>query len=193
MVQCCEYNEEATYPYVSIDDFTAAENATNYLISCGCTKLAFINGPATFKYANKRYEGFSSALSKAEISIPPNWVVQLPEINYEMAYSAVCRILNSETRPNAFFTISDIFAAAVIRAAKRFHLHVPKDIMVVGFDNIDLSSMTSPSLTTVNQPGFQQGYSACELLLKIIENPSVTPRSLLLDAELIIRESTMKL
>lgn len=193
LVQCCEYNEEADYPYVSIDDYAAAENATEYLISCGCRKLAMINGPQSFKYARKRQEGFLSAVNKADIFVPQNWLIQLPEINYEMAYAAICRILNSETRPNAFFVISDIFAAAVIRAAKRFNLNIPHDIMVVGFDNIDFSMMTTPSITTVNQPSFQQGYSASELLLEMVENPTLTPKSLLLDAELIVRESTMKL
>lgn len=193
LVQCCEYNEMTDYPYVSIDDFLAAENATEYLISCGCRKIALINGPQSFKYARKRQEGFLSALNKADIFIPQNWLIHLPEINYEMAYAAICRILNAETRPNAFFVISDIFAAAVIRAAKRFNLNVPHDIMVVGFDNIDFSMMTTPSITTVNQPSFQQGYSASELLLEMIENPALTPKSLLLDAELIVRESTMKL
>ena len=116
--------------------------------------------------------------------IPKQWIVQLPEVSYEMAYAAVCRLLNSDSRPNAFFTISDVFAAAVIRAAKRFHLHVPRDILVVGFDNIELSSMTSP------QPKFQMGYTACEMLLELMEDPHGEMKSLLLDTELVIREST---
>lgn len=190
LVQCCEYNENCNYPYVSIDDFAAAENATEYLISCGRNKIALINGPLTYKYARQRQSGFLSALKKEDIFIPQNWLIQLPEISYEMAYSSICRLLNSETRPNAFFVVSDIFAAAVIRAAKRFNLNVPRDIMVVGFDNIELSLMTSPSITTINQPRFQQGYSACELLVEMIEHPELTPKSLILDAELIIREST---
>lgn len=193
LVQCCEYNEDADYPYVSIDDFAAAENATEYLISCGCRKLALVNGPRSFKYARKRQEGFLSAIAKADLFVPQNWLIQLPEVNYEMAYSSICRVLSSETPPNAFFVISDVFAAAVIRAAKHYHLKVPQDIMVVGFDNIDFSMMSCPSITTVNQPSFQQGYSASELLIEMIENPPLVPNSLLLNAELIIRESTMKL
>lgn len=98
-----------------------------------------------------------------------------------------------EPRPNAFFVASDIFAAAVIRAAKRFKLNVPKDIMVVGFDNIEFSTMTCPSITTVNQPRLQLGYTACEMLLEMMENPSSSPKSLILDAELVIRESTAKI
>lgn len=131
-----------------------------------------------------------NALAKAQITIPRQWVVQIPEVNYDMAYAAVCRLLNADTHPNAFFTISDVFAAAVIRAAKRFHLHVPRDIIVVGFDNIEFSAMTTPSITTVNQPKFQMGYTACEMLLELMEDPYAEMRSLLLDTELVIREST---
>lgn len=193
LIQCCEYNENADFPYVSVDDFFAAKNATEYLLSCGCRKLALINGPLDFKYAVKRKEGFLHTLKMHNIEILQSWIVQLPEINYEMAYAAICRLLNGETYPHAFFVISDIFAAAVIRAANRFHLQVPKDIMVVGFDNIEFSMMTTPSLTTINQPKFQLGYSACELLLEKIENPSMPVKSLLLDTELIVRESTYKI
>lgn len=193
LVQCTEYNELADYPYVSIDDYDAATKATEYIISCNRNKIAMINGPMTFKYAVKRQEGFLDTLSKRDVSIRPDWIVSVPEVNYQMAYSAVCRLLNSEVRPNAFFVISDIFAAAVIRAAKRFHLSVPKDIIVVGFDNIDISVMTRPTITTVNQPSFQLGYSACELLVDSINHPDMIPKSLILDTELIIRESTTKI
>lgn len=192
LVQCAEYNEHAEYPYVSIDDYEAATNAAEYIVSCNCNKIAMINGPMSFKYAVKRQEGFIDTLHKRDISIRPDWIVNLPEIDYQMAYSAVCRLLNSEVRPNAFFVISDIFAAAVIRAAKRFNLSVPDDIIVVGFDNLDLSMMTCPTITTVNQPSFQLGYSACELLLDSIKHPHMVPKSLILDTELIIRESTTK-
>jgi len=152
-----------------------------------------INGPMSFKYAVKRQEGFLDTLRKKDISVRPDWIVSLPEVNYQMAYSAVCRLLNNEIRPNAFFVISDVFAAAVIRAAKRFDLRIPEDIIVVGFDNLDISIMTCPTITTVNQPSFQLGYSACELLLDSINHPDMFPKSLILDTELIIRESSAKI
>lgn len=193
LVQCAEYNELTNYPYVSIDDYSAASTAAEYIISCNYNKIAMINGPLSYKYASKRQDGFIDTLRKKDITVPADWIINLPEINYQMAYSAVCRLLNSEIRPNAFFVISDTFAAAVIRAAKRFQLKVPNDIIVVGFDNLDLSMMTSPSITTVSQPSFQLGYSACELLLDSINHPDICPKSLILDTELIIRESTAKI
>ena len=184
------YGIASVFFFVIFKEFITPELATEYLLSNGGSKIALINGPGNFKYARRRQEGFMNALRNAEVMIPKQWIVQLPEVSYEMAYAAVCRLLNSDSRPNAFFTISDVFAAAVIRAAKRFHLHVPRDILVVGFDNIELSSMTSPSITTVNQPKFQMGYTACEMLLELMEDPHGEMKSLLLDTELVIREST---
>lgn len=190
LVQCCEYNPEAKLPFVSIDDCKAAQTATEYLIEHGYYKIAFINGPSTYKYSRDRQRGFLNAIENANITIPRSWIPSLPEVNYEMAYATVCQLLASETKPNAFFTISDTYAAAVIRAAKRYHYKVPKDIVVIGFDNTEISTVCTPSITTVSQPRFQIGYTACEILLEKIYDPSMEPRSILLETELIIREST---
>ena len=190
IMQCCEYNQDSDLPYVSIDDCQAAQNAVEYLIASGKNKIAFINGPLSYKYAQERRRGYLTALEHAEISTPSNWIVQLPEVNYEMAYAAACQLLTGDVIPNAFFTASDTLAAAAIRAAKRYKYNVPRDIVVVGFDNIDLSSMFTPTITTVSQPKFQEGFSACEMLLEKIANPLTATRSILLDTELVIRESS---
>ena len=65
--------------------------------------------------------------------------------------------------------------------------------MVVGFDNIAFSMLTTPSITTVSQPSFQEGYSSCEILIEMIHAPNVAPKPLILGTELIIRESTSAL
>lgn len=190
VVQCCEYNSNSSLPYVSIDDFSAAQQAVNYLIRAGRNKIAFLNGPLKYKYAQERLRGYKCAMEAASLSIPSSWIMQIPEINYDMAYTVVSQLLSSEQCPNAFFASSDVLAAAIINAAKRYHLRVPEDIMVIGFDNISISQMVRPSITTVNQPKFQLGYTACEILVELINNPSTQPKSTLLATELIIREST---
>lgn len=189
LVQCCEYNADADYPYVSIDDYAAAFQAVNYLISAQRNKIAFVNGPGHFKYARERLQGYLDALSEAELSVPSDWILQIPQIDYNMAYSAVSQLLRSDELPNAFFAASDVFAAAIINAARKFGLRIPEDIMVVGFDNISISLMVRPTITTVNQPKLQLGYTACEMLSEIIAHPKNAAKSILLSTELIIRES----
>ena len=190
LVQCSEVNETTDYPYVTIDNYLAAKNATEHLIACGCNKIALINSAPTFYYARKRQAGFQDAMLEAGNSTPANWLVQLPEIDYSLAYAAVCRLLSQDVRPNAIFAVSDIYAVAALRAANRFQIKIPQQLMVVGFDNLDLTAMTCPSITTVSQSSYQEGYSACELLVEQMEQPGFTPKSILVDTELITREST---
>ncbi|MCR1840127.1 LacI family DNA-binding transcriptional regulator [Murimonas intestini] len=191
VVQCCEHNDNTAFSYVGIDDYAAARNATDYLISCGCRKIAFLNGPLSYMYAQKRRLGFLDSIKTANLTIPENWIVSIGEIDYDMAFSTCYRLLSLENAPKAFFAVSDIFAIAAINAAEQFNLRVPEDIMVVGFDNLEVSRMAHPAITTVSQPRRQMGYSAFELLYNHILSPD-TPTSIILNTELIVRNTTAR-
>ena len=190
LVQCCEYNKDSDCPYVSVDDFTAAENAVRYLISCGRNKIAILNGPSQYKYAKERLAGFQKAMEAAQLFVPSSWIVNVPEISYTMAYSIVTQLLASENRPNAIFAASDVLAAAIINAAKHYRIRIPHDLMVIGFDNIDLCQITRPTITSFNQPKQQLGFTACEILVENILSSGLSPHSMILSTELVIREST---
>ena len=191
VVQCCEYNKNLDVPYVSIDDMSAAQSAVDYIITSGYRKVALINGPAHAKYSVERQAGFETALALAGIETPRNWIIQLPDVNYEMAISAANQLLSAENRPNAIFAISDIYAASVINVAKRYNISIPHSLVVVGFDNVEVSVISNPSITTVNLPKFQIGFMGCEMLCGLIENPEDRPQNVILPTELIIRESTL--
>ncbi len=190
VVQCCEYNESAEASYVTIDDFSSAKTATNYLLSLGCEKIAMLNSTLNYKFARQREAGYIDSLKKAGKEVNSNWILHLPDSNFDMGLTNVTQLLEQQDMPDAFFAISDVLAAAVIKAAKRLGYRVPEDICVVGFDNTDISLMTEPSITTIAQPRFQMGYLACNLLIDKISNPSLPNKHLVLDTEFLIREST---
>ncbi|MDL2229187.1 LacI family DNA-binding transcriptional regulator [Treponema sp. OttesenSCG-928-L16] len=190
LVQCCEFDDELPIPYVSIDDIGAAKATMEYLLSLGRRRIAFMNGPMRYKYARYRLLGYLESLKKAGIEQDDDLIIQLPDVNYDIAVSAVAQLLQSPKRPDAFFCISDVYAAAVIKSCIRLGLHVPRDVMVTGFDNVDIAPMLNPTITTVNQPKYQLGFSSCELLIDLINNPNMSVRRLLLETELIVREST---
>lgn len=192
LVQCCECIPSMDIPFVTIDDVAAASNAVSYLISLGKKRIAFINGPIEYKYAQDRLKGYLQALAAAKLEKDSDLVIQLHEISYDMAVSAAFQLLNSEKRPDAFFASSDVYAAAAIKAARRSALRVPEDIAIVGFDNIELSSMCTPSITTVNQPKFQLGLLSCEMLIKRICKEQIPIRNMYMDTELIVRETTQR-
>lgn len=191
VVQCCECDKTLEIPFVTIDDVAASRSAMDYLFSLGKRRIAFINGPLRYKYARDRLAGYLAALESAGIEVDNDLVIQLQEINYDMAVSAAHQLLNSAKKPDAFFTISDVYAAAVIKAAGRVNLSVPGDLAVVGFDNIEISSMCNPAITTINQPRFQLGFLSCEILTKRILDDSELINRMYLETELIVRESTM--
>ncbi|CAJ2234922.1 LacI family DNA-binding transcriptional regulator [Companilactobacillus paralimentarius] len=187
VVQCCEYNIDSNLPSVSIDDFSAAKLATSQLVATGKTRLAILNGPSSFKYSREREHGFKKSLEENNLIFNDDWNISLPAISYEIAYPIVSQMFNSKQHPNAFFCVSDTLGAAVISAAKKFNLRIPQDIAVIGFDNTVISKVINPALTTINQPKFQEGYSAIELL----RNNDNIKNHLFLKTELIVRETTI--
>jgi len=190
LVQCCEYDKDLKIPYVSVDDIAATRTIMEYLLSLGRQRIAFINGPIRYKYAQHRLQGYLNSLERAGIAQEPRFIIQLPDVNFDLAASAVMQLLGTDARPDAFFCASDVYAAAVIKSCTRMGLNVPRDIMVVGFDNIEIASMMNPTITTVNQPRYQLGFSSCNLLIELINNPKSSVRNILLETELIVREST---
>ena len=190
VVMCCEYPENHPCSYVSIDDVTAAYKAVSYLVSTGCRKIGFVNCSLKYKYARHRREGYLNALKQAGLQFNPEWYVTIPTIDYTLAYSAILQTLNADPVPDAFFTCSDVYAAATINAAQSLGIQVPERLSVIGFDNIETSRMTMPPITTIAQPGFQMGQQACSILVEKIQNPELAERHILLNTELIIRDST---
>ena len=190
LVQCCEYNSEE-YSYVSINDYQGALSAMEHIYSQGCRKIALINGPLSFKYARERKRGYETFMREAGLETVPGWNINLPQIDYDTAYASACQMLTTSNPPEAIFAVSDLIAAAVIKAAQQYGLQVPGDLVVVGFDNIDISTISDPTITTVSQPRFQIGYTAGEILNEHMTSPVAYTQHILHNTELIIRQSSV--
>ncbi|MCI8504652.1 MAG: substrate-binding domain-containing protein [Lachnospiraceae bacterium] len=190
LVQCCEYNEELDLPYVSIDDVSAAKYAVDHLIARGRRRIAFINAPLRYKYARHRLEGYLQALREAGLPIVNDYIIQLPEIDSDLVTSATLRLLGLSAPPDAVFTISDLYGAAVLRACHLSGRSVPEQVAVVGFDNLETAKIMIPSLTSVNQPKIQLGFMAAELLMEQFTDKHSPVKKILLETELIVRESS---
>ncbi len=189
LVQCTEHLDDDRASYVSIDDVNASKSVVEYIVSKGKKRIALINGPQMYMYAKKRQEGFVAALEAANIQVIPSLIVQLPEFSYDAAISVATQLLSMDEPPDAIFAVSDVFAVATIKAARRMGLRIPEDLGIIGFDNVSISAMCEPTLSTVKQPQFQMGFLAGEMLIEQIGDPTISPKQILLDVELIIRES----
>lgn len=190
IVLCSEYIEDADIPYVCIDDINSMRTATKYALSIGRKKIAFLNSSKQQSYSRRREKGLRDVMEEHNIPVNENYIIHLPSVSYNLAYSNAIFLLGMEDRPNIILCVSDVFAVAAINAARKLGLNVPDDVAVIGFDNIDLSTMVSPTLTTIDQPTYLLGYQASELLLEKIDNPNSPNKKLYLETELIVREST---
>lgn len=190
IVMCSQYNTNSDVPFVAVDDYASALQATNYLISTGRTKIAFINSSLSHSYAALREKGFRDAMAAANLPVREEWIAHLSSIDSDLAFSVSSSLLSAAQPPDAIFCVSDVFACAALKAANALGRSVPKDIAIMGFDNITLTTMMNPTVSTVSQPTFQLGYQSCNLLIDMIEGIPIINKQIILGTEIIVRGST---
>lgn len=188
IIQCSEYAENSLIPYVTIDSEEAAYRAVKHLIKIGHTKIALINSDEKYLYARQRKMGYLKALKEHGITVNDDYIYHTQQLGFEYGQQAMKKILNLKDRPTAIFAVSDLLAIGALKEINANGLHVPNDIAIVGFDKIDFSNMTHPTLTTIAQPMYKMGKIAAEMLINKIQGKEV--ESVILDHELVIREST---
>lgn len=191
IVMCSENLEIDNVSYVTIDDVNAAFKTINYLIKRKRKNILFINSSLNHKYARKREEGYKKALKANNIEFNEQLVMHLPVINYNLAYTQILAYLKNYNDMEAIFAVSDVYAAAAVEAVKKIGKKIPEDIAIIGFDNTFFSTMVSPKLTTVSQPMEEIGFQSSEILKEEISNQSLYSRKIVLDTNLIIRETTL--
>lgn len=174
-----------------VDNVSAAQQATEYLISLGHQQIGFVNGVKTgsfnFNKADDRMSGYRQAIASYDIPYNPE-LVCATEWTRAGGHQAARQLLLLPQRPTAIFAASDIQALGILEEVKAHGLAVPEDICVVGFDNIELAELLN--LTTVAQPMCEMGKQGVKHLIMEIEQPQ-PPQTLMMDVELILRGTTV--
>ncbi|MEZ4608260.1 MAG: substrate-binding domain-containing protein [Deinococcales bacterium] len=166
----------------------ATQEAMRYLLALGHRRFAFINGVAHLVVGTDRLEPFHATLSEAGIAMSERSVINCgitPEDSYQAAY----QLLKHLQRPTAVVVINDLLAIGVLRAAADLGLAIPKDLSVLGFDDIPIARYLNPRLTTVHRDTKAEGQQATRMLLERLANPNLPVRTLTMPAKLILRES----
>ncbi|MFJ5762339.1 LacI family DNA-binding transcriptional regulator [Neobacillus sp. NPDC093182] len=190
IIQCSEYEDCTGIPYVTIDNEEASYRAVKHLIQIGHNKIALINADEKYLFARQRKMGYKRALEENGITLKNEYIIPAQQLGFENGQHAMKKILNLQDRPTAVFAVSDLLAIGALKEINAAGLHVPNDIAVVGFDKIDFSNMTNPTLTTIAQPMHKMGTVAARMLIEKIKGEEV--ESIILDHELVIRESTSR-
>jgi LacI family transcriptional regulator len=176
--------------YVTTDNALGAKKAVEHLASLGHKHIGMINGHEDAFVSQERLNGYREALKECGLSFRSEWVVS-GNFEEKKAEKAVRELINRHKEVTAIFCASDLMALGALKACKEVGLHVPKEMSIVGYDNIVLASYSSPNLTTVGQEVYQIGYEAADLLIEMLEGKETNMKRYL-DTKLIIRESTDK-
>jgi len=178
---------------VRIDDFAAAKEMTEYLISLGHRRIGLITGHPDQIASAERERGFLAAVEEAGLRKSDIAVVQ-GYFTFRSGLEAAEKLLGRSKPPTAIFASNDDMAAAVVSVAHRRGLDVPKDLSVVGFDDTSPATTVWPELTTIRQPVSAMAAAALNLLLADLKIRrrvrSGSSQEVILDYELIIRESS---
>jgi LacI family transcriptional regulator len=185
------YDRVPVQPYpaciIKGDDFRGAYLGTSHLIELGCQRIALICGPLSSNLYIDRHAGFEKAMRQNNVTIHDRYVFY-HELNAENARKSLHLLFAKKPYPDAVFASNDVTALAALEFAKELKIQVPSEFKIVGYSNDPRSSITSPSITTIEQFPGQIGKVIVRELLRILQNhqqvgtdatPILTPVQLL--------------
>ena len=183
-------------------DFTAgAVTAVDHLVAMGHRRIAFASSPLVRRSRREIFAGYKLGLAKHNLPFSADFVHILKiekevgngSFEFDSGKNMVEMILASNELPTAVFAVNDVTALGIIHGLMDRKVRVPDDMSVIGFDNIEFSSMFNPPLTTINQPAFETGRLACKVLIETLTEDKTDFVSLKLEPSLVVRSSVRNL
>lgn len=176
---------------VVADNIAGGEMAGNYLIGLGHSNVIHIAGPQTHGNFADRAKGFVKAFRDKSLSKPK---VIYTQHAFGAAYQAAKLYLEADRNITAIFAGNDVIAFGCMRAMMERGIRIPEDVSIIGFDNVEISQITSPPLTTIDQPKYETGKAAVEMLLGMMAQGSIREAGhQILGVRLIERQSCQEL
>lgn len=179
---------------IIINDREAAYKATKHLIDSGCKRIAHFRGALLPQNSIDRFLGYKKALEDHGLTYDSSLVYICDRVDYEDGITAAKQLLKDHDDIDGIFTITDLVAIGAISVFNDRGIQVPNDISIMGFSNWFISSAITPSLSTVDQPGYEMGKKTFKVLLKEMnakkEGVPFEPITKVLKTKIIKRNST---
>jgi LacI family transcriptional regulator len=177
------------FPYLDEDGFRGLELVTQHLIDLGHKRIACIAPPPGLMFSVHRCAGLEATLHRNGLLLEDGHCIY-SDLTQHGGFLAMSEILEMSPLPTAVVACNDLMALGAISAAQARGLVVGRDVAITGFDDIPLAEHSHPSLTTVHQPIYAIGRQICQMLIRLIQDKELPERHVLLQPELIVRESS---
>jgi len=175
--------------YVTTNQQDSVKDAIKYLYRLNHRYIAYLNGTAGAHVSGVRKLGYEEALKELGLDVNPDYIIQ-GDFDEEVAKKNVIPFLINHPEVTAIFCASDVMALGALQAVKSLGINVPKQLSIIGFDNILLTEYVTPKLTTIAQSSYDIAKMAVQELIELIENPDTQTTPKIIQNELIIKEST---
>ena len=177
-------------PFVGVDQAGAMRHIVDHLRQQGCRRYAYVTPHPVISTAKERLDEFGRLVRPLDPTVDER--VYMGDFSLGWGHEAASRIAGRQPLPDAIVCANDLNAVGVIRALRDHGIDVPGDVAVTGFDDTVLAVASQPQLTTVRQPLKDLGREAVAVLCAAIADPALPPRSAVLGAELVVRESSRR-
>lgn len=179
---------DVALPRVIADNYTGARSAVEHLVSLGHTRIAIIDGDPSFESSAERHRGYLDGLTAAGITPDPDLMAE-GDFTQGLGFSATLELLRQDSPPTAIFATADVSATGAIDAARSLGVEVPRDLSIIGFDDIPQAALSFPALTTVRQPLEEMGHEAVRMLVALIEGGSAETTVVVVPTALVERDT----
>jgi len=191
LVDC--YDTDHCFHSVGINDRHGGYMATQYLLDRGHTRIAFVTGAAEEDGVNPmRLQGYTDALKEAGIAFDQA-LVYYGEVGYQYGIVAAEAIARSGQGVTAAFATADIIALGMLRGFQQAGVDVPSEISLIGFDDIYMTRISNPALTTVHQDIAEKGRTAAEIVIAAAQDPKITKREITIPMSIAERDSVRRI
>jgi DNA-binding LacI/PurR family transcriptional regulator len=174
---------------VTVSNQEGARQAVEHLLGLGHRRIGFVDGPISLSTTRERKTGYEQALRKQGLPVSRELAVCSDFSHHAGGYEAVTKLLQAPKRPTAILVVSNNMALGVLQALQDRGIDVPAEMAVVGFGDTPSAVLLRSPLTVVAQPARELGATSARLLLERLQDPNRPRRSIVLDTELIVRES----
>ncbi|MGC8778772.1 MAG: LacI family DNA-binding transcriptional regulator [Candidatus Caldatribacteriaceae bacterium] len=182
--------EGVSLPLITCDNAEGVEMAAQHLLRMGRERIVFIAGRRELSTSIERLEGYKRALAKEGLEFQEKFIIE-GDFSFQSGFEAGKRVLAMREKVDAVLAANDFMALGVMDCLKRAGVRIPADIGVVGYDDIWLSRVYEPPLTTVRQPVLEMCELAVNMLLRFVQDGKTIPFERVFKPELIVRSSSL--
>lgn len=174
---------------VNLDSAGAATQAAIHLLEHGHSSFGLINVPQEWSLGNEIYKGFQEGLRIRSGGTSQLFIKTVTDFSLEAGFQAGLMLISSVLRPTAIFAAGDMLAIGAMRAFADHGLHVPEDMAVVGYSNLEIAALVEPPLTSISAPAHELGKQSMGMLLNLIRERKKICENKILPTRLVVRRS----